>query len=183
MYHKIPEDLRVLIEPVVADYQLELVDAEVSSSARAPKVRVIVDTPEGDGRVPIDRCAQVSREIGTCLDAQSEFPADYQLEVASPGLDRVLARPKDFGAACGREIKVETGELVAGRRHFRGQLQTFDGKSLLVAVDGNSVEIPFSAVKRANQVYEFSSSDFASASAGRGRRRRDARRNRAGGKA
>ena len=161
MYHEIPEALRALIEPVVADHDCELVDAEFLSGPRAPRVRVVVDTLQGDGRVTAERCVEISRELGTHLDVAALLPRNYRLEVASPGLDRVLAREKDFAAVCGSEVKLETVEPQQGRRHFRGQLLAFADGVLQMRVDGAELAIPFRAVKRANRVYAFSRADFA----------------------
>lgn len=163
MYHEIPEDLLELIEPVIADHGLELVDAELSAKAQSTVVRIVIDTADGDGRIPVDRCALLSREIATGLDAREDLAEVYELEVASPGLNRVMGREKDFVAACGREIKIETKELVSGRKRFRGALRSFASGVAEIEIDGESVRIPFDQVRRANQVYEFSSADFARA--------------------
>ena len=146
MYRDIPEDLKALIEPVVEDAALELVDVSVQRGGRPWRVRVTVDTPRGDGRVSIDACAAVSREIGTVLDAADAIAAAYNLEVSSPGLDRMLAREKDFSRACGSEVKLETREPVAGRRRFRGRLLGFEAGVCRVALDGDEVGIPFADV-------------------------------------
>jgi len=69
MYGDIPDDLRQLIEPIVADHGLELLDVEVQRSARPRRLRITVDQPSGDGRVTVDACALLSREIETHLDA------------------------------------------------------------------------------------------------------------------
>lgn len=186
MYHEIPEHLRALIEPVVADHGLELVDAEFSAGASNTVVRIVVDTPDADGRVPVDRCAALSREIATGLDAREDLAEAYQLEVASPGLNRVLAREKDFRAACGREIKVETKHTLVGRKRFRGALRSFAGGVAELEIDGEAVQIPFDEVRRANQIYEFSNADFAkpegSKRSERRERRRAAQKTRSGGK-
>ena len=161
MYRDIPEEMRALIEPIVTEHGLELVDVE-RRQGRAPwLVRVIVDTPTGDGRVPVDRCAEVSREIGIHLDATDAMPVRYQLEVSSPGLDRRLAREKDFSAARGREVRVETRVPLEGRRRFRGALESFEDGVARLRVDGHPVEIPFSQIARAQVVYEFTRADFA----------------------
>ena len=185
MYHEIPQDLLELIEPVIADHGLELVDAELSAKAESTRVRIVIDTETGDGRVPIDRCALLSREIATGLDAREDLSEVYELEVASPGLDRVMGREKDFVAACGREIKLETKELVAGRKRFRGALRSFSEGVAELEVDGEAIQIPFDQVRRANQVYEFSSADFAKsprAQRASKRERRAQRKARRGGK-
>lgn len=160
MYRDIPPRVRELVEPIVLGHGLELVDAEVLSGPGGSVVRVVVDTPEGDGRVAIERCADVSREIGTSLDAGDAFPRGYRLEVASPGLDRLLAREKDFAAACGAEVKIETRRPLEGRRHFRGELLSFEDGVARVRVDGSEHAVPFDEVARARRVYHFTAADF-----------------------
>jgi ribosome maturation factor RimP len=160
MYRDIPEELRALVEPVVEDHGYELVDADSARGPGGVRVRIVIDTPAGDGRVSIDRCAEVSREIGTCLDAAGAVPTPYTLEVSSPGLDRVLGREKDFAAACGAEVKLEARQPIDGRRRFRGVLEAFEGGVVRLLVDGERIEIPFEAVARGRRVYHFSSADF-----------------------
>jgi ribosome maturation factor RimP len=161
VYRDIPEELRVLIEPVVGDAGFELVDA-LLTRGRAPwLLRVTIDTPEGDGRVPIEQCASVSREIGSQLDAADAIPVSYRLEVSSPGLDRLLAREKDFERALGHEVAIETRRPLAGRRRFRGKLVGFESGQARVAVEGGEVSIPFEEIAKARSVYRFTREDFA----------------------
>ena len=105
MYRDIPEEMKALVEPVVDAHELELVD--ISISRNPGLVRITVDNKQGDGRVSVDACAEVSREVESHLDASSAIDEGYRLEVSSPGLDRILAREKDFLAACGREVKLQ----------------------------------------------------------------------------
>jgi ribosome maturation factor RimP len=136
------------------------VDVE-QHQGRAPwRVRVIVDTPAGDGRVPIDRCAQVSSEIAVNLDAMDAIPVAYNLEVSSPGFDRVLAREKDFERALGSEVKIETRAPIGGRRRFKGTLTAFAAGAASVVVDGRGYSIPFAEVARAHKVHQFTPADF-----------------------
>jgi ribosome maturation factor RimP len=160
LYRDIPEDLRELIEPVVEDHGLELMNVETSGGPGPAIMRITVDTPAGDGRVPVDRLAAVSREVETQLDAEGTMPGSYRLEVSSPGLDRMLSREKDFVAACGTEIKLKTRRPLAGRRNFRGQLVAFQDGVARVVVDGEERGVPFEEVEKANTIYTFSSADF-----------------------
>jgi ribosome maturation factor RimP len=161
VYRDIPEDLKALIEPVVEDASFELVDVLLGRGRQPWLLRITIDTPSGDGRVPVECCADVSREIGTHLDATDAIPVPYRLEVSSPGLDRPLAREKDFAAACGAEVRIETREPLDGRRRFRGLLLGFEDGIARVSVDGREVEIPFAEVAKANRIYEFTRDDFA----------------------
>lgn len=175
IYPDIPEPLRSLIEPVVVDHGCELVDVERSGSSAqsAPRqkgrglLRVIVDNPNADGRVPIEKCVAISREIETLLDATEAMPAAYQLEVSSPGLDRVLGREKDFEAAIGREVKLRTKRPIEGRKRFRGRLLAYEAGQIKLNVDGEEAFIPFEEVEKAKSIYEFTSADFAKKTARR----------------
>jgi ribosome maturation factor RimP len=92
-----------------------------------------------------------------------------QLEVSSPGLDRVLAREKDFVAAAGREIKLETRVPIDGRRRFRGRLLGFEGGALEIEVDGVVHRVALADVARANSIYTFAKEDFAKGKGDAGR--------------
>jgi ribosome maturation factor RimP len=157
MYRDIPEELKNLIEGIVEDHRLELVDAERVGG----RLRVTVDTREGDGRVAVDTCAEVSRELSHQLDATDVVSGSYVLEVSSPGLDRPLAREKDFVAAEGQDVKVETRAPIEGRRRFHGRLVRFEDAVAHVDVDGREYAIPFAEVAKAKRVYRFSRADFA----------------------
>ncbi len=149
-----------MIEPVVEDAGCELVDATITRSRPPWQLRITIDTPESDGRVSVERCAAVSREVETHLNAADAVSASYRLEVSSPGLDRVLAREKDFARACGGEVRIETRRPVDGRRRFRGLLRTFEGGVAHLEVDGREVGIAFDQVARAHAVYKFTRADF-----------------------
>ncbi|UCE87741.1 MAG: ribosome maturation factor RimP [Deltaproteobacteria bacterium] len=160
VYRDIPEGLRTVIEPVLHDHGLELIDVDLVKGRAPWLVRITVDTPACDGRVTVDACARVSREIGTQLEVGDAIPVSYRLEVSSPGLDRRLGREKDFAQACGSEVRIETRRPLDGRRRFRGQLLGFENGVARVTVDGSEVEIPFAEVAKANTVYPFSRADF-----------------------
>ena len=158
-----------MIEPVVDEHGCELVDVEVARNRGQGLLRITVDSPSSDGRVPIERCVAISREGETLLDAADAMTGAYQLEVSSPGLDRLLGREKDFVAAVGQQVKLRTrrpfsGDTSEGRKRFRGRLLAVDEARepavLQMEVDGESFEIPFDEVEKANTIYEFTSADF-----------------------
>jgi ribosome maturation factor RimP len=173
IYRDIPEQMRELIEPVVDDHGCELVDVEFAGHGADHHgkglVRLIVDNRSGDGRVPIERCAAISREVGTLFDAVDAMLGAYSLEVSSPGLDRVLGREKDFVAAIDQEVKLRTRRAIEGRKRYRGRLVAFESGVLKMRVDGvdgrTEALIPFEEVEKANMVYEFTRADFAKGSA------------------
>lgn len=161
MYRDIPPELCRLIEPIVEANGFELVDLTLRRGRPPWLLRLVIDTPQGDGRVPVDRCAAVSREVGTQLDAEDAIERSYRLEVTSPGLDRVLAREKDFAAAVGCEVSLETRRPLDGRRRFRGRLERFEEGLATLRVDGAQLSVPFDEVARGHRVYEITPADFA----------------------
>lgn len=163
MYRDIPEELRLLLEPAIEDAGLELVDLTLTRGRGPWQLRVIVDTGAGDGCVPVDDLAVVSRELGTLLDAADAISASYRLEVSSPGLDRILAREKDFVAALGRTVKVQTRLPIDGRRRFRGVLVACEEGKVELALDDERVCLAFADVAKASVVYEFTAADFSAA--------------------
>jgi len=149
MYRDIPPKLLAVVEPIVRDHGLEVVDAGVSRGRGRARVRLVVDTPQGDGRVLVDTCARVSREVGHGLDAADLIGGAYLLEVTSPGIDRVLARELDFARVVGRRVEIETREPIDGRRRFKGRLERFEADVAHLELDGKAVAIPFEKVARA----------------------------------
>jgi len=160
MYQDIPEDLRGHIEPIVADHGCELVDVERSGGQGATILRIIVDSERGDGRIDVDVLGRVSREIEAQLDAADAVAGAYRLELSSPGLDRVLAREKDFVAVLGENVKLKSRRPVDGRRHFKGKLVALEDGLVRIEVDGKSFSLPFEAIEKANRIYEFTRADF-----------------------
>jgi len=161
VYGAIPADLCALIEPVVEDHGCELVDVDVQRG-HPGMLRITIDSEFCDGQVAVGKLAAVSREIETQLDASDWMASSYQLEVTSPGLDRVLGRPKDFEAALasGSEVKLKTRRPQNGRRRFKGVLKAFENGTVRVECDGVEFAIEFDEIEKANTIYKFTSADF-----------------------
>jgi ribosome maturation factor RimP len=75
-----------------------------------------------DGGIEVDDCAEISTAVSAVLDVEDPIEDAYTLEVSSPGIDRPLTRLKDFDTWEGYEAKLETTELIDGRRRFKGLL-------------------------------------------------------------
>lgn len=166
MYRDIPEDLKSIVEPVIEERGCELLDVSIRPSAGEGLVRIVIDSRSGDGRVPMADLEAISREVGFQLEAADYMSGRYRLEVTSPGLDRVLAREKDFVAAEGLEVKIQTRRPVDARKRWRGVLVGIRDGIVSLKVDGTEVRIPFEEVEKANSIYQFSRDDFAGENSG-----------------
>lgn len=121
-----------LTEPVLADLGLRLVRVTVSGRDGGT-VQIMAE--RSDGTMTIEDCARASRQLSPVLDASDPMPGSYNLEVSSPGIDRPLVRPADFETWAGFEAKVETRELIDGRRRFRGRIEGFEDGEVRLEVD------------------------------------------------
>jgi len=78
--------------------------------------------------------------------------------VSSPGIDRPLVRLADFARWAGHEIKLETLDLVNGRRRFRGMLEGVRDQAVVVRLPDSPagaepvVVIPADAIAEAKLV-------------------------------
>ncbi len=114
---------------------------------------------EGEG-VTIDDCARVSRALGEWLEGRADVPADYELEVSSPGADRPLVRPRDYERFAGREARLRGYTPLAGRgRTLEGRLlglaPSGDEPAVALEVEGDRLEVPLSQLASANLVYHW----------------------------
>ena len=110
-------EVAALIEPALNDMGFRLVRVTVSGRD-GTTVQIMAERP--DGTITVEDCADISRNLSPLLDAHDPISGHYTLEISSPGIDRPLARTSDFEAWAGHEAKIETKELVAGRKRFRG---------------------------------------------------------------
>ncbi|MEK7689081.1 MAG: ribosome maturation factor RimP [Deltaproteobacteria bacterium] len=139
--------VKELAEPVLAQKGMELIDVEYKMEYGRWILRLFIDKSEG---ITVDDCGDVSRELGTILDVKNIITHAYNLEVSSPGLDRVLTRENDFLRYKGKKVKIKTRQPISGRRNFSAVLDDFkEGMVLLIDSEGKKWEIPFNDIKKA----------------------------------
>ncbi len=139
-----------IIEPLLEAQGLELVHLEYRSGGRG-HLCCYIDKPGG---VTLDDCEAVSRSISDLLDAYDPIPQKYILEVSSPGAERPLTREKDFDRFRGEAVKVQTAELINGRRNFKGILEGIkDSHIALVLEEGDRVDIPLDKINKAHLLF------------------------------
>ena len=132
--------LAEIITPVIEDMGFELVRVRLMSG-KSTTLQVMADRPEGG--IEVDECAKISQAIGAVLDVEDPILDEYSLEVSSPGIDRPLTRLKDFDAFEGYEAKIETTELIDGRRRFKGELAGVEGGEVLINVEEGTIGLQF----------------------------------------
>jgi ribosome maturation factor RimP len=147
--------VRAVAERVTSALGYELVDVEMARVKGGHLVRLYVDKPGGIG---LDDLKSVSDEVSAILDAEDPIDSSYTLEVSSPGLDRPLKTQADYARFVGRLVKLSSYELVDGRRHWTGRLESFDQDVAGVRLEkegGALAEVPFDKISHGRLEVEF----------------------------
>lgn len=118
-----------ILTPLIEGMGFELVRIRLMSG-KTMTLQIMAERPEGG--IEVDQCAEISTAVSALLDVEDLIEDNYTLEVSSPGIDRPLTRLKDFDTWQGYEAKLETEELIDGRRRFKGELAGIDGDEVLI---------------------------------------------------
>lgn len=132
--------LAEIIEPIVESMGFELVRVRLMGG-KTKTVQIMAERPSGG--IEVDDCAEISTAVSAALDVEDPIEEGYTLEVSSPGIDRPLTRLKDFETWVGYEAKLETTELIDGRRRFKGQLAGTDGDEVLITIEEGTIGLRF----------------------------------------
>ena len=137
-YGRTEQQVHDVAAPLFKAENFELIHIECATSNREKIVRLYMDK---SGGVTLDDCVAVSRQLGDLIDIHIEDIGSYRLEVSSPGPNRPLKTKDDFIRFEGERIKLETHVPVSGQKKFTGILEKTNDDSVMIAVDGNTLEI------------------------------------------
>ena len=158
-------EIRRMAEEVSAREGCTLYDIEFGGTAGGRTLRVFIDKDDGGG-ASIEDCSNVSRGLNLLLDVEDVIPGGaYNLEVSTPGLERVLKEPRHYEKAIGKTISVKTFQPLlqfnetlpelGKAKQIQGKLSSFDEHGLKVEHAGKVVFVPFDSVTKAHVVFEF----------------------------
>jgi ribosome maturation factor RimP len=128
----IDQRLAQIVTPVIEGLGFEMVRLRVMSG-KTRTLQIMADRPEGG--IEVQDCADISTAVSAVLDVEDPLEDAYTLEVSSPGIDRPLTRLKDFAVWEGYEARLETNELIDGRRRFRGALAGVEDDEVLIEIE------------------------------------------------
>ena len=129
-----------------------LVDLVVKPGNR---VLVFID---GDHRVTIEACRELSRFIEDNLDRETE---DFDLTVSSAGADRPLKLPRQYIKNIGNDLEVVTasGEKITGKVLNAGEdgieIEQVPVKKTAKTIEKIVVSLKYDEIKTAKEVISF----------------------------
>jgi ribosome maturation factor RimP len=128
----IDQRLAAITRPVIEGMGYELVRLRLMGG-NTPILQIMAEKPEGG--IEVDDLAAINTAVSAVLDVEDPIAENYTLEVSSPGIDRPLTRLKDFDQWNGYVAKIETAELIDGRKRFKGVLQGTEGDEVLIEIE------------------------------------------------
>ena len=128
----IDRKLAEIVRPVIEGMDYELVRLRLMGG-QTKTLQIMAEKPEGG--IEVDDLAEINTALSAVLDVEDPITENYTLEVSSPGIDRPLTRLKDFDAWEGYVAKLETAELIDGRKRFKGILQGTEGEEVLIEIE------------------------------------------------
>ena len=121
-----------IVTPVIEGMGFELVRIRLMGG-NTRTLQIMAERPNGG--IEVDDCGEISIAVSAVLDIEDPMEDNYILEVSSPGIDRPLTRLKDFEMWQGWEARIETTELVDGRRRFKGTLSGVENDEVLITIE------------------------------------------------
>lgn len=144
--------LNQMLRPLIEGLGYEFVGLEYHRNPKRSVVRIYIDADEGVG---LSDCEFVSREVAALLDVEDPISGHYDLEISSPGLDRPLFTPEQYGQFVGAEAQVKTYAPVDGRRKFKGVIEAATEGVVSVRVDGEVYELAFDNIASGRLVPDY----------------------------
>jgi len=129
-----------IVAPVIEGMGFELVRIRLMGG-NTKTLQVMADRP--DGGIDVDDCGRISTALSATLDVEDPIEDAYNLEVSSPGIDRPLTRLKDFEQWAGYEARIETSEMIDGRKRFKGILNGTEGDEVLIEIEEGTIGLKF----------------------------------------
>ena len=146
---QVEDAVEAIVQELLKDQDvIELVDVEYVKE-HDWYLRVYIDK---EGGIDIEDCQALSEKLEEALDKGDVVPDSYILEVSSPGIDRVLRKPRDFTREQGKKVDVTLYAPREGKKLVVGELTGFDGDT--IELDGET-KIPLADIAQVRLHIDF----------------------------
>ena len=137
------DKITALVEPLVTSMGLQLWGIRLNLNSREHGlVQIFVDSEEG---VSADQCGELIDMISPALDVEDLIAGAYNLEVSSPGMDRLIFTLEQARMFVGQEVRAQLQIPVESRKRITGVLEQVadEGDMLTISEEGHSYTLSF----------------------------------------
>lgn len=156
--------VEALASKVCADLGCLLYDIEFSGTGAGRTLRVFVDKDQAGG-ADIEDCSNVSKGLNDALDANEDLipGGPYNLEVSTPGIDRVLKKAWHFQKVVGKKIWVKTrdpfsafgftADRLKNAKQIEDTLESANETTITFKQKEGPLTIPVAGIEKAKVVF------------------------------
>ncbi len=144
--------IQALVEPILAEYEAELVELTCRPQGRQLHVCLLVDKVGG---VTIQQCALINRQISQALEAANLIEEGYTVEVSSPGLDRPLVTKRDFERTVGEELTLDIRVEENRFKELQGMLRAGQPDAVVLKTLSGNLTVPFAQIRTAKKALKW----------------------------
>jgi ribosome maturation factor RimP len=153
---------------IAAAHGAEVYDVALKNEPGGLVLRVLVERAGShaqklstkDAAIDLGVCADIARELSPTLDALDCIPQRYNLEVSSPGIERLLRNASDYERFIGEKVKVRVA--IAGSEsadQLVGRIDSCTPSELTLSVETGAASklqtFAFHSIQRGQLVFEF----------------------------
>ena len=144
-----------IVEPEIEDLGFRLVRVKISG-VNGMTMQIMAERP--DGTMDVGGCEAISRAVSPVLDVEDPIERAYHSEISSPGIDRPLVRKSDFESWAGHVVKLETHQMINGRKRYKGLIIKVENEDVTFRREAPAKDedpefvIPVTAIKDAKLV-------------------------------
>lgn len=152
--NEITQKIRALIEPYLNEKGYEIYDLEYKREGPNQVLRLFTDNTTRT--ITLDDCTDVSRMVSDVLDKTDIIPVAYNLEVSSPGLDRLLRNESDYIWAMNKTLKVKYLNEDDKKITVEGKLQKLENNIIELHINKKEIlHINIDKIEAARRVMKF----------------------------
>jgi ribosome maturation factor RimP len=145
---KIDEEIVLNVERIVGECGAQFFEAKFFLSGKIGVFRVFADTKTG---ITLDECANISKKVSDYLDSVDFGKGEYNLEVSSPGIARLLVTAKDFERVIGKNVGIRFRGGNEKLQKKIGVIKSADDKKVVFE---SGEEIDFSSILNGKIIFD-----------------------------
>ena len=135
------KELEGLIEDRLNNHNVELVDIEYRMENKNRILRIFIDHNDG---VDLKLCTDITKLVKNIIDENNIYYDN--LEVSSPGLDRIIKKDKNPARFISQQVRVQTLKSYPGPKKIIGVLTEVNDDIITVANDTDNYQIQWDVI-------------------------------------
>ena len=148
----IEEKIESLVTKPINNLGYDVYDVQYVKEGKDYYLRIFIDKQEG---IDLNDCEKVNNEINNLLDEADYIKDQYFLEIASPGIERILRKDKHLKDNIGKMVEVKLFKPINKQKNIEGTLNNFDKDFILLKTDENEIKIDRKDISVIKTIYEW----------------------------